>query len=146
MTKTSKRILLFVLIAAVVVISYLYYKKAIGEPVTNPLLPKSAPANDKNRTDAFPLKKGSTGERVKALQEFLNYSGSYGLTVDGIFGSKTEQAVILELSPAGGITKEVSQDYYYKFIVPFINYATTGYTSGGYTVTGTDSTGHTNGY
>lgn len=39
------------------------------------------------------LKNGSRGEEVKTLQTKLNSVGSYGLSTDGVFGSKTEAAV-----------------------------------------------------
>lgn len=39
------------------------------------------------------LKNGSKGNDVKTLQTALNKVGNYGLTVDGIFGAKTEAAV-----------------------------------------------------
>jgi peptidoglycan hydrolase-like protein with peptidoglycan-binding domain len=39
------------------------------------------------------LKKGSSGDGVKALQENLNKMG-YGLTVDGKFGDATHAAVV----------------------------------------------------
>lgn len=39
------------------------------------------------------LKNGSRGEEVRILQSKLNEIGKYGLTVDGIFGAKTEKAV-----------------------------------------------------
>ena len=38
------------------------------------------------------LQKGATGEDVKKLQNYLNNSG-YGLTVDGVWGDKTDAAV-----------------------------------------------------
>lgn len=40
------------------------------------------------------LRKGSSGDDVRSLQEKLNKLG-YGLTVDGIFGTKTVNAVML---------------------------------------------------
>lgn len=40
------------------------------------------------------LRKGATGELVKTLQMMLNDETEAGLTVDGIFGVKTEAAVI----------------------------------------------------
>lgn len=49
--------------------------------------------------DDFPLKKGSRGERVKKLQEFLNKTNNETLVVDGIFGSKTEAAVKRNQAP-----------------------------------------------
>ena len=39
------------------------------------------------------LTKGDKGTQVKNLQKFLNWFGSYGLTVDGDFGTKTDEAV-----------------------------------------------------
>lgn len=39
------------------------------------------------------LRRVSTGELVKSVQEYLNYKIGAGLTVDGVFGSKTEEAV-----------------------------------------------------
>ena len=47
-------------------------------------------------TGTFPkgtLKKGSKGTEVKNLQKFLNWYGNYGLAVDGVFGTKTYEAV-----------------------------------------------------
>lgn len=38
------------------------------------------------------LKKGSTGDRVKNWQKFLNWYGSFGLITDGKFGSLTKEA------------------------------------------------------
>lgn len=39
------------------------------------------------------IEKGDTGKQVTRLQHFLNWYGNYGLTVDGIFGAKTDAAV-----------------------------------------------------
>lgn len=39
------------------------------------------------------LKLGSKGTEVKTLQAKLNKIGRYGLTVDGVFGAKTEAAI-----------------------------------------------------
>jgi peptidoglycan hydrolase-like protein with peptidoglycan-binding domain len=39
------------------------------------------------------LRKGSTGDDVKHLQNLLNYVYGPDLKVDGIFGAKTEAAV-----------------------------------------------------
>ncbi len=63
--------------------------------------------NDKNNdvevretaNDDFPLKKGSRGEGVTKLQEFLNNNSNESLVVDGIFGSKTEAAVKRNQTP-----------------------------------------------
>ncbi|GHV01236.1 hypothetical protein FACS1894211_10550 [Clostridia bacterium] len=40
-----------------------------------------------------PLKNGSKGDNVAAMQKYLNAIGNYGLSVDGIFGTATERAV-----------------------------------------------------
>lgn len=42
---------------------------------------------------SFPLKNGSRGNNVKKLQQWLNSGENAGLTADGIFGTKTENAV-----------------------------------------------------
>jgi len=51
------------------------------------------------------LRKGDSGEDVKALQSFLNESG-YNLAVDGSFGQATENAVFAEYP----VTKSVTLD------------------------------------
>lgn len=74
--------------------------------------------------DSFPLKKGSSGERVKSLQKFLNASSGYNLVVDGKFGNLTESAVIEEQSPfdsfksmyPDAVKGQVSQKYFDLFI------------------------------
>lgn len=39
------------------------------------------------------LEEGDTGTQVKYLQKFLNWYGNYKLTIDGIFGPKTDAAL-----------------------------------------------------
>ena len=51
------------------------------------------------KNQGFPLKKGSGGKRIKALQEFLNLASGYNLVVDGKFGNLTESAVLSEQAP-----------------------------------------------
>ena len=41
------------------------------------------------------LREGSTGDEVKALQEIFHLYNTQTLTIDGFFGSKTKEAVIL---------------------------------------------------
>ena len=72
----------------------------------------------------FPLRRGSCGNEVKKLQEFLNGQGNYRLEVDGKFGPKTENAVKDEQSPfsnfqsmyPSAVLGQVSQQYYNDFI------------------------------
>ena len=45
-------------------------------------------------TVKMPLKKGSRGSLVKAIQEALNRKFNYTLVTDGVWGNKTEQALI----------------------------------------------------
>ena len=51
------------------------------------------------------LHKGDTGTEVKRLQNFLNWYGSYGLSADGSFGDKTEDAV-KKFQKATGLTAD----------------------------------------
>ena len=54
--------------------------------------PSLAPSSSTSGTTAPTLRVGSTGDQVKWLQEFLNTRGE-NLTVDGIFGARTDAAV-----------------------------------------------------
>ena len=77
------------------------------------------------QNDSFPLKLNSGGDRVKALQRFLNEEGSYGLDVDGKFGPLTLEAVKSQQSPfsnfkisfPNAVLGEVSEEYYNSFIL-----------------------------
>lgn len=68
----------------------------------------------------FPLKKGSGGSQVVALQKYLNDVGSYGLDVDGKFGNLTKGALEEEQSPFANLKVsypsevfgQVSEEYY----------------------------------
>tara|TARA_R110000803_G_scaffold16317_1_gene44737 strand:+ start:21390 stop:21779 length:390 start_codon:yes stop_codon:yes gene_type:complete len=72
----------------------------------------------------FPLKKGSKGERVKKLQDFLNRENNESLAVDGIFGSKTEAAVKRNQAPfstfkqmhPNAVEGQVQQKFFRTFI------------------------------
>ena len=78
--------------------------------------------------DSFPLKRGSKGNRVKALQKYLNDSSSgYALATDGLFGPLTEAAVQSEQTPfeqfkvgyPNAVFGQVSEEYYNDFVVGF---------------------------
>lgn len=72
---------------------------------------------------AFPLKRGSQGAEVRHLQRWLNSTGSFppyvnidptiqphnSISVDGIFGPKTEAAL---KTATGGIYSYVTKAYY----------------------------------
>ncbi|MDB9959954.1 peptidoglycan-binding protein [Gammaproteobacteria bacterium] len=76
------------------------------------------------QNDSFPLKLNSGGDRVKALQSFLNEEGSYGLVVDGKFGPLTLEAVKNQQSPfsnfkisfPNAVLGQVSEEYYNSFV------------------------------
>jgi len=83
-------------------------------------------------SSSFPLKNGSGGDRVKALQIFLNTSGSYGLIVDGKFGPATETALKGEQAPFSqfkamypdAVNGQVTEGYYNMFIKQYENFET----------------------
>ncbi len=84
--------------ATIVTISLLRRRRlrkelGIGPPSSGSVETNTSSSNSAVANDSFPLKKGSKGLRVKKLQDFLNRENNESLTVDGIFGSKTEQAV-----------------------------------------------------
>lgn len=110
----------FVMISSIVVAIGVFF---FGPSVLAMLKKKPVESTDQSKTTGtpdptFPLKLGSTGEKVKSLQRYLNFTGSYGLTVDGSFGTNTEKAVVSELTGVPGITnpKQVPQWYYDQFI------------------------------
>ncbi len=79
--------------------------------VTAPETPTTAPAASDLATRlgkiTATLKKGSTGDDVKTLQEALNKAANAGLPVNGTFGAQTEAAVkkfqtSAKISPATG--------------------------------------------
>lgn len=56
---------------------------------------------------AAAVTKGQTGDKVKAIQEYLNQTGNYKLDPDGSFGPKTEAAV-RDFQKSNGITVDGS--------------------------------------
>ena len=105
---------------AVAVLGYFAYKKitaptiSFGDfedddasPSPSPSVPSSSSSSSSSQSkDGLPLKVGSRGEKVKQLQRFLvaeGYDiGKFGINkdgVDGMFGSKTRQAVVENQQP-----------------------------------------------
>lgn len=77
---------------------------------------------------SFPLKKGSCGRQVVALQKFLNASdGSNSLTTDGNFGPLTESALKKEQTPfdtfkimnPNAVFGQVNRGYYDTFVYTY---------------------------
>lgn len=97
---------------------FLFFKKdkdetpEVAPPGTLPNLPQPTPVPT---ASVFPLKQGSRGKEVQALQRFLNQSDSTNkLTVDGIFGGATQRAWLKEQN--GNV---VTQEYYNLFVKRF---------------------------
>jgi peptidoglycan hydrolase-like protein with peptidoglycan-binding domain len=63
--------------------------------------------------DGFPLKLGSSGERVKHVQAGLNMLKEENLALDGKFGLKTEAAVFEHFK-----VKQISESAYNTFVKP----------------------------
>jgi hypothetical protein len=74
------------------------------------------------KDDSFPLKKWSSGERVKKLQTALNQViNGTKLDVDGKFGSKTEEAVNkfkIAANFTSGSNGTVTEQEYNAFVLP----------------------------
>jgi hypothetical protein len=103
---------------------------AVIESAKNTLTPGPSQAQNTTKTkDAtFPLKKGSTGRQVVALQLFLNNADSNNnLSPDGIFGPLTEAAWKNEQRPfetfkmmnPDAINGQVTKGYYDTFVYQF---------------------------
>jgi len=130
MNKTLKYYLIGVGItaAALIALSLIRRRRAItmvNKIASDDSSTTSAPTPSAT-SDAFPLKRGLKGDRVKALQAYLNNYSSAGLVVDGIFGSKTEAAVTSEQTPFSSfklmfpdaVEGQVTEDYFNKFVKP----------------------------
>ncbi len=59
---------------------------------------------------SFPLKRGSTGVAVEAVQKYLNDKYAAGVKVDGIWGSITDVAALNFLK-----RDNISKDVFYKW-------------------------------
>lgn len=118
MTKQNK-ILITVLVVVIITAFLLWPKKSKAQKVKEQLSNENGNATSTNNTrgaaasitpsvipgvpvdvkDAFPLKMGSRGDRVRRLQQILNLTNKHHktgvpfLVEDGIFGAKTDKAV-----------------------------------------------------
>lgn len=66
----------------------------------------------------FPLTVGSKGDKVKALQKFLNDKINAKLNVDGLFGPLTLKALLSQQAKETYTEEKgkVQEDYYDKFV------------------------------
>lgn len=92
----AKKIIIIIAVIALITALILYFRKrskdkaaAVQEPEPNspgtivrPLVP------------LYPFQQGSQGEIIKKIQKALNLSFEAGLVVDGIYGPKTEAALV----------------------------------------------------
>ncbi len=91
MSPNKKKIIIIVIIAIILgAILYFILRKpktltaSTGTPSVNP--------------DAFPLKLGSKGSEVTAVQKYLNSKYNAGLVTDGDWGPATDAAVLKYLN------------------------------------------------
>lgn len=100
---------LYIGIFILIVILIIYYFKnkntvittvTTASPITNTVVSATSP----NKDDSFPLSYGARGANVSKWQAYLNKLGA-SLTVDGIWGPKTEAASI-QYTKFNSITKE----------------------------------------
>lgn len=95
-----KQIITLVVIAAIIALSlWLIFRK-----------PEEKSTLSAGIEISFPLKEGSRGAGVAALQKYLNSRYSANLSIDGIWGPKTSEAVTLYLK-----RDNVSKDVFYKW-------------------------------
>ena len=127
MNKTLRYSLIGASVAAVALVGYRFFKrqklmKELGLKETKPST--GGGSSSSGSKDEFPLKVGSRGPNVKKLQEYLNKNSSAGLATDGIFGSKTLAAWVLEQQPFSSFKQsypeavegQVSEKYFNKYI------------------------------
>lgn len=95
----------WLIIAAITIVVVVAYRKTLLPTLNIPFIDKkddNKTANNKKDPETGLdmqkiLKRGGTGPEVKALQAALNQNGaSPVLTADGIFGAKTESALLLQ--------------------------------------------------
>lgn len=116
MKKTKTNIIIIIVIAVLIILTVLFFlfkDKLIGKKMP---VPESNVDDAGNKitwsNDAFPLKKGSYGTRVKQLQAGLNMKGE-NLVIDGKFGKNTLAAL-----KANYNIEQVTEYDYNQFIKP----------------------------
>ena len=98
MKKGAKAILIILALAAVALVAYLIYRRFHKNDeeggttsASNGSGSGSASGTSTTGNDNFPLKKGSRGEKVKFVQQYINWvNGKTALSTDGIWGANTE--------------------------------------------------------
>lgn len=99
-SKNTNKIIATAIAVVGVYLIYKYYSKKSPKKVVQPVVPSSdifPPTPTINKTDSFPLKKGSRGANVTSLQKLIlkidsNLLPKFG--ADGSFGAETESAVV----------------------------------------------------
>ena len=113
----KKKVIIIIIVLVIVGISSIFiFKKVKKEKAATGGSSGAGTGSGTSQATKFPLKKGSTGDAVKKVQEGLNTINrkklSYtDLVVDGIFGTKTETA----LNDACSL-KELTKARYEKFL------------------------------
>ncbi|MCL2328306.1 MAG: peptidoglycan-binding protein [Bacteroidetes bacterium] len=114
MSKTTKYIIIAVVIAAIIAaIIIVTGKKANASPNSGSGIGGGSTGSSSGGSSVkvFPLKQGVKSDDVAALQRHLNSKGA-NLTVDGIFGPKTEAALQLHYG-----LKEMSEAQFNQFVM-----------------------------
>lgn len=96
MNSNTKKIVAGALAVAGIYLLYRYFRKPKGTPQTTVIEPPPPYVPTRDPKDSYPLKKGSKGSNVKAIQELILKIDSTLLPkfgADGDFGSETEAAV-----------------------------------------------------
>lgn len=108
-----KWLIIIVVVTILAIVSFFIVKKAKQKKETDSTGTSSSGSGSGTTTSKFPLKRGSTGDDVKLLQQRLNTIAPMliPLSIDGIFGPKTESALydVVRL-------KQLTQNQYNEFI------------------------------
>jgi len=86
-----KNLLWIILIIGGIIGAVLFFQRKASQAATAGDKPGDKPPMTKP-AESFPLKPGDKGQLVEKLQKWLNWAFNSALTVDGIFGPKTQAA------------------------------------------------------